>query len=119
MTYSHLLAAISCVVRQRTISTEEASLPLRRVLADNGARRTAADAERLGRRQLAADKVGIRAKTLTQRAEESPARAELEEEARARSNDQSLVCSIDIGYDYVAVGGCRRQTAGERCAHHR
>ncbi len=84
---------------------DKAGLPLRRVLADDSACRTPADADRLGRRQLGADEVGVGAEPLAQRAEEAPARVVLEEEACARSNHHALVGGEHITYDNFAVAG--------------
>ncbi|KAK5636481.1 hypothetical protein RRF57_012193 [Xylaria bambusicola] len=97
------LADIARIVRKRGIRTDEASLPLRCALADNGTCSTPGDTERVSCCQLIADEVGAGAESLAQRAEEAPARVELEEEAYARRDHQVLVSGEYIIDDRLAV----------------
>ncbi len=73
--------------RQTLSSVGEAGVPLRCVLADNGAGLPVFDTQGLGRVELAADELGCGVECLTEGTEEGLARPVGKDEARIRSND--------------------------------
>jgi hypothetical protein len=68
----------------------ETSIPLRRVLANNGTSLAILDTKRIDRVKLAANEVGCGAQRLAERAEESLARPEREDEARVGVDNELL-----------------------------
>lgn len=104
MSHSHLRLSLADIIsRQLAALVQEAGLPLGRVGADDSAALAAGDAERLGGDELVGDEVGVGGQLLAERAEEAPARAELEQQARVGRDDERRVQREHLVDDGVAV----------------